>query len=385
MYGKIRLMKSNTGLLWHSIQPLIGSVIGVGIFGLPFAFAQAGFGIGLIHLVVLGVVNLLMLLIYADIVMYTDGHPRFTGIVGRYLGAHWSWAATLLMLGSIFGAMVAYVIVGGEFLHALFSPVVAASTTTYQVVFFAVCALLLIGGLGFISRLEIVFVLALLVMLFLILVGSLPYVDADHLRAVHPENWFLPFGVVLFAFGGMAAIPEMAQILGSKKRLLRRGILIGMGIVFLVYLAFSGIVVAVTGPDTSQEAILGLGAHVGNWVLMIGSVIGLFSVFTSFLILGIAAMDTLIYDYKWRYMASWSLVVLVPLLLFAAGARSFVGVIGFTGGLAGSLIGLLLIFTYIQAKRDVCTPKRCLNFPDWALFLCGCVFLLGAIATVVGA
>jgi amino acid permease len=50
-----------TGKLWRTAQPLVGSVIGVGIFGLPFVFAQAGFVIGLGHLVVVGLINLVVL------------------------------------------------------------------------------------------------------------------------------------------------------------------------------------------------------------------------------------------------------------------------------------------------------------------------------------
>lgn len=377
-------MKAKQRVFWRSVYPLVGSVIGVGIFGLPYAFAQAGFAIGVGHLVVLGLVNTFMLVIYADIVMNTDGHPRMTGIVRKYLGAGWGHVASVLMIGSIWGALVAYIIVGGQFLHSLLHSSLGGDIVLYQVSFFAVSALLLIGGLGFISRLQVVFVLTLLLMLFLILVGSLPYVTVDHLQEVHPENWFLPFGVVLFAFGGFAAIPEMSQVLGRQKRMLRRSILVGVATVAVVYLAFSGVVVAVTGAETSEEAILGLGSQVGEWVLVIGSVIGLFSVFTSFLILGLSVMDTFIYDYKWRYMLGWVGAVLVPIIVFGVGARSFIGVVGFIGGVFGPLTSLLLIYTYVKAKKDVCTPKRCLTFPSWVLYVSGIVYVAGAIATIVG-
>lgn len=377
-------MKAKQRVFWRSVYPLVGSVIGVGIFGLPFAFGQAGFGIGVIHLVVLGLVNTFMLLIYADIVMNTDGHPRLTGIVERYLGKGWSHVATVLMIGSIWGAMLAYIIVGGEFLHALLAPVLGGALMTYQVVFFFVSAVLLIGGLGFISRLQVVFVLTLLVMLFLILVGALPFVSLENLTYVDQKNAFLPFGVVLFAFGGFAAIPEMAQVLGRQKKMLRKSILVGVSLVAVVYLAFAGVVVAVTGPGTTEEAIIGLGGFVGNWVLVIGSIVGLFSVFTSFLILGIAATDTFVYDYKVRYFVGWLGAILVPFAVYLLGARSFIGVVGFIGGVFGPLTSLLLVYTYVKAKTHVCTPKRCLRFPSWVLYVSCLVYLVGGVATVLG-
>ena len=222
-------------------------------------------------------------------------------------------------------------------------------------------------------------------MLCLILIGSLPYVDVEHIRYIHTENWFAPFGVVLFAFGGLAAIPEMAHILGTRDRSkLRKAVLTGVAIVALVYVAFSGVVVAVTGANTSEEAILGLGAFVGEWVTVLGSVVGLFAVFTSFLLLGISIIDTMVYDYKQRYLVGWLVTVIVPIVIFLLGARSFIAVIGFTGAVLGGLTGLLVLYTYFKAKTHVCTPKRCLQFPNALIYFCGLILLSGVVLTIIG-
>lgn len=372
-------------LFIRAIQPLVGSVIGVGIFGLPFVFAQAGVGIALIYLVVLAAVNGTLLLAYADIIRNTKGNPRLTGLVRRYLGRGWSHVASISLFGGSWGALVAYIIIGGEFLHALFEPLIGGKVFTYQMVFYAGCALLVIGGIGFISRLEVAFVMTLLIMLALIMIGSAPHVDIQNFAYIDSSNWFLPFGVVLFAFGGIAAVPEMAQVLGRQKgKMLRPAIITGIVTVSIVYLLFSAIVTGVTGINTTEEAILGLGAAVGDWALVVGAMIGLFSVFTSFLILAVSIMDTMIYDYKWRYYQGWALAVFVPLLVFLVGARSFIGVIGFTGGVLGSFIGLLVLYTYVKAKKDVCTPKRCLTIPNWVLGICALVFVFGIVLTLAG-
>ncbi|MDP2631370.1 MAG: aromatic amino acid transport family protein [Candidatus Uhrbacteria bacterium] len=378
------MQESKQRIFWRSIQPLVGSVIGVGIFGLPFVFAQSGFFIALVYLLVLAFVNAVLLLAFGDIIINTSGHPRFTGVVNRYLGKAWSWVATVLMFGATWGAMIAYIIIGGTFLHVLLSPVIGGGLIVYQCVFFFVSSFLLIGGLGFITRLEVFFVLALLVMLFVILAGAVPYAEFSNLTNVDSANWFLPFGVILFAFGGLAAVPEMAHVLGRQKQLLRRGIIVGISIISFVYIAFSGIIVAVTGSNTSEEAIVGLGSVLGNWAIILGSVIGLFSVLTSFLILGVSVMDTMIFDFKRRYFASWFFTIAVPFILFIFGARSFIHVIGFTGGLLGGLLGVLAIYTYLKAKKHACVPKRCLLIPNWVLYLCVAVFSLGAILTLFG-
>jgi tyrosine-specific transport protein len=376
-------MKSERRIFWRATIPFIGSVIGVGIFGIPYVFAQAGFGIGLLHLLLIGAVNLVILLIYADIVMNTKGHHRISGIVERYAGPWWGHVASLLLFAASWGAMVAYVIIGGEFLQTIFSFWLDWSLISWQILFFAVSAILLIGGLGFIARLEVVFVIGLLALLLVILLAGIPHAEISELVVNDVSMWFLPFGVVLFAFGGMAALPEMADVLGRKKSLLRKAIMTGVVIVSIVYTLFAAITVAVTGIGTTPEAILGLGAVIGDWALILGAVIGLFSVFTSFLILGIAIMNGFVFDYKWRYFRAWWVAIIVPFVIFLAGARDFIDVIGFTGAILLGLLSLLLIFTYTKAKRDMCTPKRCLRIPRPLLWLTAIVFLGGIIFTIL--
>lgn len=371
--------------LWQAMQPLIGSVIGVGIFGLPFVFSQAGFGIAVIHLVVLGIANTMLLVMYADVVRNTPGHSRLPGIVGRYLGRTWSHISAFLMFASTWGAMVAYIIIGGAFLFTLLHPLFGGALVTYQLLFFAVSAFLVLGGLGFVTHLEAAFTLALLIMLGLIVGGSVPHIEIEHLTYINSEHWFMPFGVILFAFSGLAAIPEMAQMLGkNKKSLLRPAIIIGMSIVAVVYLLFATVIAGVTGLHTSEEAIAGLGSVVGDWAVVLGSVIGLFAVFTSFLILGLSIMDTLVYDYRRRYLTGWFGAVSVPFFVFLIGARDFIDVIGFTGSIVSGVVGLLVILMYIKAKKDVCLPKRCLAIPNSVVALCGVVFLFGIIVSLFG-
>jgi len=377
-------MEAKNKVFWRSVYPFVGSVIGVGIFGLPFAFAQAGFGIGLIHMAIILVVNVITLAVFADLIIHTKGHPRIPAVIRHYLGEKWSWLSTVLHLVGIWGAMVAYIIIGGQFLHALLSPALGGSLIIYQLIFYLVSSFLLIGGLGFISKIEAYFVIALLLILFVILSGSLPYFDFDNLTYIDAKNWFLPFGVVLFAFGGFAAVPEMSQVLGRYKSLLSKAILIGLSVVSCVYLAFSGVVVAVTGQLTTEEAVIGLGDYVGSWVLVLGSIIGLISVFTSFLILGISVMDTLIYDFKQRFMMSWLATIAVPIIVYLAGARSFIGVIGFTGGVIVSLTGLLVILAYFQAKKGIKTSSRNFRYPNWLLYGCALVYSFGALVTILG-
>lgn len=377
-------MQKRTRLFIRSTQALIGAVIGVGIFGIPYVFAQAGVAIGLVHLLVLGAVNLLMLLAYVDIVLNANGHHRLVGNVKEYLGHHWGWFMTLTLFGSSWGAMTAYIILGGEFLHAIISPISGGSVFGFQLGFAIVFSFLLIGGLTMVARLESVFVFALIIMLALIAVGALPHVNIEHLLVVDTDKAFLPFGVILFAFGGLAILPEMKDILGRFKGLLRRSVILGFFIIAVVYTVFGSVVVAVTGRATTEEAILGLGEILGDWAITLGSLIGFVAVGTSFLILGVQIMNSLTYDYKRQYLAAWMIAAGVPAVVFLLGARDFIDVIGFTGGVLSALVGLITIRMYLKAKVHACTPKRCLAIPNWAMYLASLILFVGMLTTIFG-
>lgn len=365
-----------------SIQVLIGAIIGVGIFGIPYAMAQAGFSIVLAYIVILGAINLIMIFAFADLVLYDGGSMRVVGTIKTHLGAHWAMVMAIVLFASIWGAMLAYIIIGGEFLYSLAQPFFGGSLLFYQYGFLLLNSFLLIGGLGIVARLEMIFVIALITLLALIMIWAWPEADVSNLSHINIEHLFLPFGVVLFAFGGLGVVPEMKAILGRNSRLLKQACVIGLLIITLVYATFATIVVSVTGLKTSSEAILGLGKVVGPWALTAGAVIGLVSVLTSFLILGVEVMNTTIYDYKRRFVTGWFMAVVIPFLLFFLGTRDFIDVISFTGGVLASLVGILLILAYIKTKKSAHLPKRTLVIPNWLMYVCLAVLVAGMIATI---
>src|SRR3989338_4596065 len=106
---------------FRSLGMMIGAIIGVGIFGLPYAFAQSGFAIGLLELFILGSFLTILQLMFGEVVVQTPGTHRLVSYIGLYLGPVWKWVALLAFDLGIWGAMLAYMVVGGEFLHALLS------------------------------------------------------------------------------------------------------------------------------------------------------------------------------------------------------------------------------------------------------------------------
>ena len=78
------------------VSLLAGTIIGAGVFALPFVFNTVGVGAGFFYLVLGAIVFTIIHLMYADVVMRTAGEHRFLGYAGIYLGRQ-SFLPILLM------------------------------------------------------------------------------------------------------------------------------------------------------------------------------------------------------------------------------------------------------------------------------------------------
>lgn len=364
--------------LWLSIYTVIGSTIGVGIFSIPYTIAQSGYFIGLAWILGVALMNLTVLLMYAEVIMFTPGHSRLTGLVRRYLGPGWGPVAGTLAFLNCWGAMLTYIVVGGIFLKSILGTILPMSATVYQLCFAGVLSAILFGGLGLVSVVERYLVWALFTILLVLIVVGMPHMEVASLFAPGvPGAWFLPFGPLLFAFSSFAAIPEAASILSEDRARLRTTILTACGFITLFYIAFATTTVMISGGNTSVEAIQGLASVIGSWFLIAGSLMGLVCVSTSFITLGVALVDALVYDFRIRYIPAWALACFVPIILFLLGARDLLQVISITGGVFGGSVVLFILATYTKARHDICMPKRCLSIPRYIVWILAGIYMTG--------
>lgn len=361
---------------------MIGSVIGVGIFGVPYAFSQSGYVIGLIELLVLAILLTVLQFMLAELSLQTEGHHRLVGFVGTYLGGRAKWVAMIVVAGSVWGAILAYMIVGGKFLYLLLQPIFGGPPFVYSYVIAVVAGYLIYRGLKFASHLEVGVVVALIFLFVAIILQCLPLIHVEYLTTLNTSNAFLAYGVTLFSLTSIGIVPEMREILGRKaKSKLGLSILIGMFVIVCLYALFTFAVVGVTGAGTSQAALDGLVPLFGESFRLVTLLLGTLSITSIFVLLGIGLQNTFQFDFNCSRMKSWLLVMAVPVLVFAAGMREFVSLIGFLGTMFGGLIGILIVMAYKKMiSHPFCVQKHCLNFPtilSWfvmLVFACGIIF-----------
>lgn len=371
-------MNKGRARFWMAVYAIVGSTIGVGIFSLPYVIAQAGPWLGLLWMFGVAVLNVMALQMYAEVVMFTPGRSRLPGLARRYLGEHMAPIVGFFGFMHGWGAMLSYIVIGGFFLHSLASFFINLPIVVFQAAFAGLMSLILLGGLGFVSWIEKYMVAVLAIVFLVMIVAGIPHMEFAHLLAPgSPGVWFLPFGPLLFAFSGFSAIPEAADLLRQDRGRLRDVIFTSSALITFFYVAFIVVAIAIAGPDITTEAIQGIAAEMGDWFLILGSIMGLAAVSTSFILIGISITDSLVYDFQFRHLPAWALTAVVPSFFFILGARDFLTIVSITGGVLGGLTGLLVLWIYTKARVDMCLPKRCLSIPRSVIFVVGLAYLVG--------
>lgn len=359
---------------------LIGTIIGAGVFGIPYVMSRSGVLTSIFYFVVLGVVVLLLHLFLGEIVLRTKGKHHLTGYTEKYLGKRVKpFIAITTVIGTV-GSLLAYVILAGKFLNIVF-PVL--TSPQWSMMAWALLSALVLFGIKSIAPVEVFMNVGLFLVIAVVFIASFSKIQASSFSLVIPDNIFLPFGVILFSLVGWNAVPEIARII-KKKKSLKVVIISTMLIVVCFYFLFGLVISGVTGPDTTQEAFQGLKSVLGSWVIILGGIFGVLAVSTSYLILGNYLKNTLILDYKFPKHSAFSIACFLPLILFLLGVQNFIWVIGIVGTFIGLVEGSFIVFIYRKAKKNGDQkPAYSLSVSGLSFYLIIAVLVLGALSQII--
>jgi len=338
----------------EAIATLVGTVIGAGVLGIPYVVASAGFLTGLLDILVLGVVVMVLYLFYGEVVLRTKGVHQLTGYAEKYLGKIGKLGAVVSMTLGVYGALIAYVIGVGASLSALFG----GPSFVFSILFIVVGSVVVYTGLKAIKSSELVLSIIIIGTVLLISFLAFGKVESGNVAAFDLKYVFLPYGVILFAYLGTAAIPEMREELAGNEKMLKRAIIIGMAIPILLYALFSFIVVGVVGlqgfgglAENERIATIALGSFVGNHLAVLGNVFAVAAMIASFLALGLALMEMFMYDYKYSKHKAFFLTMAVPVVVGLADLTDFIQIIGISGVITGCLNGCIIVLMLWSAKQ----------------------------------
>lgn len=329
---------------------MVGTAIGAGIFGLPFVVSKAGFFPSMLLLVLIGVLTLVSNLMYGEITLRTKDKCRLVGYSEKYLGYWGKQIAALTSFSSFYASLLVYMILGGVFLHAMFSPIFGGDVFLYSILVFTFSSIAIYLNLNLFSLIESWMTAIMIVVVFIIIFRSLPAVDTGNFLFADPHYFFLPFGAMLFSLSAMSSIPELEHIIKKRKGRIKDVIISSTVFYTAIYILFIVAVLGVTGNQTTEESFAGLSMAIGDGVVLLGFILGFLAITTSYLMTGISLKEIFWYDYGISEKKAWLLTCSIPLFIFLLGLRDFIQIITFAGSITGGIAGILVTLIFYRAK-----------------------------------
>lgn len=337
-------MKRNISVLVF----MVASIVGAGIFALPFTLAAHGLWIFL---------GVMMVAVWATVRIHdavvqlsasTHKNLQLPGLVGLYLGKNAARVMGVLFFISGFASLLVYVLG----LHELFRTFLPDFSLWYVAIPCVLLSLVVsVRGEGFVLRNAFFFSS---LVFFLIVVISL-------LCVVHPQfslsASFVPvvssnisiIAVCFFALSGVVAIPELASMVRNRMAL-RAPVAFATATVAMLYVFFSLAVVGILQGDTTAVATSGLKFHFGASAIVVGALVTAASFLSGLMLRSLSLVESFRWDYGLSRFTALGLFCAIFLVMIAIPQQSFAQVVAWSGGVLGGLIGILIMSAYMRMR-----------------------------------
>ncbi len=335
-----------------SVTTLMGTIIGVGLFAMPFVINKSGVIPLFIFMAGLALIQYFFHLLFAEVVLSTKDKHRLPGFVGKYVNQKSKKITFIIDIIGNYGSVLAYIIIGGLFLHQLFNPYFGGSIFLYSTVVFAGVSLITFFDIKMIAGTELVLTSFLVIAIGLIIWRGFGYIQLTNYHLIEWKNVFLPYGPIFFAINGGAAIPEICRLLAYEKEKIKSAIAWGTFLPAALMLIFVLLILGITGNNTSPDTLAGLSLVLNDGVIVFCLIFGLLAIITSYIVTAQAIEEIYQWDYKLNNKLSWFLACFIPYFLYSIGWTNLIKVISFTGAVAGGLASIILIWLVFKVKAN---------------------------------
>lgn len=348
---------------------LSGTIIGAGMFALPYAVIQAGWGVGLLYGVALSALLVTVHAMFLRVILETREHYRFVGYVRKYLGEASFVISLLTAVVGMALTLTIYLILSSRFTGLFYG-----EGEVYRVgIFWALASLAMFVRARLLAMLEYLFLVGMLCIIgvvFFVGVGNIG--DIGTMAFVEGGDFFLPFGVILFALVGRSAIPSVVRYYkesGIPSGFAKRSVILGTLAPAVLY---AGFVIGVMGisSEVSPDTVSGLMSSAPLAVVLAVGILGLLSIFSTYVVLGIDVAENLSLELKVPRPIALGAAIVTPIVCYLVGMRDFLGLVGIVGGIFVSIEGIMIVCMW----RKIVSRSLARNL---SLLAVG-IFLLGA-------
>jgi len=352
---------------WQGALLLAGTTIGAGVFALPYVFSRSGWLPSFFGLIFLGIIVSLLNFFYSRITIKTDGDHQLVGYVKKYLGKKWSWLAMSAFILSMNGVLMAYVVLGGEFLALVLGQL---PSFLYPIWFYFIGLLLFSRDFQVLNKLGSWLTIILIGLMLVIPLGLTKFIQLSSLPVVTGTPLFF-WGASLFSLAGFTVVPEVEETLRGKPKVITKAVFIGSWLPIIFYLPFTFSIWGTCRSATTADSLSCLIAY-SPQLVRVGALVGLIALLTSFISLANALKEVYFRDLEIEETKSKMLAVIPAFLAVFLSTTRFIDLVSFTGAVSLTISAVMICLMYAKSHRK----------SRWLAWLIAVIFILGAVSNI---
>jgi amino acid permease len=344
---------------WEATSLMVGAGVGAGIMAVPYLTERVGLvGLGLI-LPLAWAASSLVHLMLAEVLFRTGRDLQIVELMQIYvlhsrIGRWVLWLVFAFLSIAFLANLAAYVSGAGEILAGM----TGLDPRLAELLVYLVSAGVVFFGLKAVGIAERLGVLVLFCLVLILGSGAIPV--EFHLSfglKGSASQWLALYGMVMYALWTFYSVPQVVKGLGDDQRGAVRAILTGLAING-VLTAIVALIALGVSREVSEVAILGIAERLGPWASMIGSLLILFALITSYWSVSLALADILRERTGIAARMAWLVATLPSLLILWVGVWQFLEWLRLAAGATALVVALITIPMYRQAQKDspVCNP-----------------------------
>jgi amino acid transporter len=358
-------MKINNNFKAYFI--IVSTIIGLGIFVLPYVFWQSGFYF-FSWLIFLFLVSFVLHLIFGEILFQTPEKYNLPGLAGIYLHPKIKHLVWFFDYFGMLGVFLIYFIALAKF----WSLILPISPLLIKVTFALFNIYFILKDIRIFAQMETILTIGILVISLVIVALILPKVDLNNISLALKNDFqpLLPYGTLLFAFAGTSALPVVFDLIGKNKKSFFKINFYALLTVALLYLIYTLAVVGFLGDQVSEESFQSLAPYFPKLFLFFAVLF--VTLIITFVDMAFYLKRGLIYDYKLSPKLTNLIIVfsILPLALFEP--LSLIELISIVSEIFLGFNLLILALIYLKLKE-----KQYFDLPKILVIILALIFLLG--------
>ncbi|GBD34611.1 hypothetical protein HRbin35_00347 [bacterium HR35] len=350
----------------ESIFIFLSTIIGLGVFVLPYAFLQGKlwfiFWLGFWF-----IVFYIIHLIFAEIIFQTKEKHNLPGLAAIYLHPNLKHLVWIFDYFGMMGVFWIYLLSLEKFWGTIFpdKTFLVKLIFVFFNLFFITKNLKIFAGFETILGISIIFLFLIISFWFGIKADINNFTNLFNFQG----DFFLPYGVLLFAFSGISAVPLVFDLVGKEKEKFRKINLFSLVLVTSIYLFYSLSIIGFLGNKTSEISLDVLKPFIPLPLFLFILILVTFNIMlvdlAFYLKRGLQA------DYGLSERRTNLILIFSILLLLFLPANSLIKIISLISDvfLGFNLLILNLIYLKLKEKKFFIFPKFLIIFISLILFL----------------